>query len=69
MSSLWLFLKIIAGFTVVAWAEGGFQGEAGGRAAVPSSTYRGDRGAVQFAACGRHVRLVERHHLVVETRH
>ena len=60
---------MIASFTIVARAEGGIQGEAGGRAAEPSPTSYGDRGAVQLAACGRHVRLGERHHLVVERRH
>ena len=63
---LWSFFKVFAVGAVVARAEGGLFREAEGRAAVPSSAYHGDRGAVELATRGRHLRFVECHHLVVE---
>ena len=63
---LWSFFQIFAVGAVVARAEGGFFSEAEGRAAIPSSAYHGDRGAVKLATRGRHLRFVECHHLVVE---
>ena len=59
-------LKGVTGLTVVAWAEGGLQGEAGGSTTQPLSTSRRHRGSVKFATGHVHFSCIEGHHFIVK---
>ena len=69
MLSLFLIgqiLKGVTGLTVVAWAEGGLQGEAGGSTAQASSASHRHRGSTKVATGHVHIGCIEGHYFVVE---
>ena len=59
-------LKGVTGLTVVAWAEGGLQGEAGGSTTQPSSASHRHRGSVKVATGHVHIGCIVGHYFVVE---